>query len=55
LDVDNDAWEYIIVGEIHAIRLCYYALTVVVTKKATNCNRQDMLKVIQHALTVAKL
>jgi hypothetical protein len=40
---------------MHANRSCYYALTVALTKKATNRNPQGMLKVIQHALTVAKL
>jgi hypothetical protein len=33
----------------------FFDKTAPATKKATNCNRQGMLKVILHALTVAKL
>jgi hypothetical protein len=33
----------------------FFGKTAPAAKKATNCHRQGMLKVIQHALTVAKL
>jgi hypothetical protein len=34
---------------------CFFDKTAPAAKKATNCDLQAMLKVIQHALTVAKL
>ena len=37
------------------MHVSFFDKTAIVAKKATNRNRQGMLKVIQHALMVAKL
>jgi hypothetical protein len=34
LDVDNNAWSNVIIAKMHAIRLCYYALSAALAKKS---------------------
>ncbi len=40
---------------MHAVWSCHYALPAVFTKKRMIGNYQDMLNVIQHALTIVDL
>jgi hypothetical protein len=51
-DPDDDARVNVIVAKMHAVRSWYYALPVVVAKKTTIGDRQGMLNVIRHALTI---
>jgi hypothetical protein len=48
-----------VAGQLPGRKLCMHASffnkTAPAGKKSTNSDRQDMLKVIQHALTVTKL